>query len=179
MERIAIENLLNVIEIYCQEPTPLSSILTLYKQHIQKPLNLETFGYTQILKFINDKLGKRVKFLFGDEYYVISRNSKSKDVEFSSTDDGNMPMANFYNLFTNKYGYTFDCCDYGLKTMDELLEYLKRIGHVIITLDDKKQMLIKLVPGMERVKHSKIYFDEHIAFEKNKKKVVYFCNHSF
>ena len=64
----------------------------------------------------------------------------------------NVPMANFYKLFTNKYGYTFDCCDYGLKTMDELLEYLKRIGHVIITLDDEKQMLIKLVPGMERVK---------------------------
>ena len=216
MERVAIENLQNVIEIYCQEPMPLSSILTLYKQHTQNSLNLETFGYSQILKFIKDKLGKGVKFLFGDEYHVISRNSKSKDVEFSSTDDDedddesipakkfvyssenklfklrddvsytlanhrniNVPMANFYKLFTNKYGYTFDCCDYGLNTMDELLEYLKRIGDVIITFDDEKQMLIKLVPENERVKQSKVYFDEHIASEKIKKNVFYFCNHSF
>ena len=218
MERVAIENLLNVIEIYCQEPTPLSSILTLYKQHTQKPLNLETFGYSDILKFMNDKLGKRMKFLFGDEYHVISRNSKSKYVEFSSTDDENdedddesipakkfviysenklfklredisytlanhrninVPMANFYRLFTNKYGYKFDCCDYGLETIDELLEYLKRIGYVIITLNDEKEMLIKLVPEKERVKQSKVYFDEHIASKKIKKKVFYFCNHSF
>ena len=46
-ERVAIENLQNVIEIYCQEPMSLSSILTLYKQHTQNSL----WKHLAILKF--------------------------------------------------------------------------------------------------------------------------------
>ena len=37
-------------------------------------------------------------------------------------------MVNFYRLYENKFYFNIDCCDYGLETMDEILEYLKRVS---------------------------------------------------
>jgi hypothetical protein len=80
-------------------------------------------------------------------------------------------MVNFYRLYENKFGFKFDCCDYGLETMDEILEYLKRVGDVEMTLDDEEKMLIKLVPENQRVKQSKVYFDESISSKNQINKV--------
>jgi len=204
LEGETVENLKHVIEIYCKEPTCLSSILTLYKQHTEKSLDLTSLGYSDISKFIDDKLGKAVKFLIGDnECMVMSRNSSTKYSENSSSDiesieedvfdnsesklfklrenvsyalanhiNINVPLANFYRLFVNKFGYPFDTRDYGFKALDELLEYLKSTGHIVITLDSENQKLIKLLPETMRLRDSKIFFIESMDSDNSQKVIV-------
>ena len=203
LERETIENLQNIIEIYCQEPTRLSSIITLYKEHTDKNLDLAKLGFSDIAKFMDEKLGKSVKFLIGeDECMVISKNSKSQIIDITSSDSEsieekvvfnsekmfsklkedvsftlsnhiniNVSIVNFHKLFSNKFGYTFDCREYGMETIDQVFDRLNSESYVEITLDSQNQKLIKLLPEKRRMKQSKIFFIEPIDSDYEVQKV--------
>jgi hypothetical protein len=206
LERETIENLKNVIELYCQEPVRLSSIITLYKEHTEKNLDLTKLGFSDIAKFLDEKLGKSVKFMVGeDECMVISKNSKSKYIELLDSDaeaieepavfinpekkflklredvsytlgnhiNINVPLANFYKLFSNKFGYSFDHREYGLETIDQLFDRLISVGDIEVTFDSENQKLVKLLPEKRRTRQPRIFFPESMDSDSEVQKVYF------
>jgi hypothetical protein len=86
-EEEIIDNLKQVIDVYCQEPTPLSAIISLYQQHTQKDLEIHKLGYTDIGKFLSEKLPKHFRVKPGElDHFIMSKSSKIQLEALSSSD---------------------------------------------------------------------------------------------
>jgi len=86
-EEEIIENLKQTIDAHCQQATPLSSIMSLYKKHTQKTLEISKLGYTDISKFLGEKLSKYFHVIPGElEHCIISKASKLQRETLISSD---------------------------------------------------------------------------------------------
>ena len=174
-EEETIESLKQAIDIYCQQPLPLSKVSTVYMKHTNRPLELSKLGYDDINKFLSEKLSKHISIRSSkNEYMVISRaavnqpgglsSSESDDDEsvyFSEVFENlkkdvkkvladyvnkNLTFNTFTALYEKKMERPFNFRDYNHVTIEQMLRNLVKSDTIAYSITDGFQYIVRLLP---------------------------------